>query len=241
MRVLAIIIVFLLSIALFSCDDTSISIGLQFDGIDDYVQVPGGPFVRTDLPVTLSGWVNPDSDTETYRYIFGKTYIWSYSYGFQQDADYQVRIRLRLSRDPEGAQEHETGAYLTPGVWQHIALTHDGTSTLRFYLNGSEVYSTTSAIPIGENGNPFYLGRTQRDIDEDGHFFKGFISDVRVYDSALSAADIDKIYKGDDELMSGLIGHWKFDEGDGTIAYDSSGNDNHGTLYGDPVWFTGGD
>ena len=36
----------------------------------------------------------------------------------------------------------------------------------------------------------------------------------------------------------GLIAHWKFDEGEGTIAYDSAG-DNHGTLYGDPNWVAG--
>jgi len=32
-------------------------------------------------------------------------------------------------------------------------------------------------------------------------------------------------------IIDGLVGAWKFDEGSGTIAYDSSGNNNHGTLY----------
>jgi len=36
-----------------------------------------------------------------------------------------------------------------------------------------------------------------------------------------------------------LVGHWTFDEGEGTTAYDSSGNDYHGTLQGDPQWVTG--
>jgi hypothetical protein len=36
-----------------------------------------------------------------------------------------------------------------------------------------------------------------------------------------------------------LIGLWKFDEGSGLIANDSSGNGHHGTLVGDPTW-TGG-
>jgi hypothetical protein len=34
------------------------------------------------------------------------------------------------------------------------------------------------------------------------------------------------------------ISHWKFDEGSGTIAYDSVGN-NDGTLIGDPCWVAG--
>ena len=36
-----------------------------------------------------------------------------------------------------------------------------------------------------------------------------------------------------------LVGHWAFDEGQGTIAYDSSGNGHHGTLHGDPQWGVG--
>ena len=35
-----------------------------------------------------------------------------------------------------------------------------------------------------------------------------------------------------------LIGWWKFDEGTGTIAYDSAGN-NDGNIIGDPNWVTG--
>ena len=31
-------------------------------------------------------------------------------------------------------------------------------------------------------------------------------------------------------LTEGLVGWWKFDEGSGTVAYDSSGNGNNGNL-----------
>jgi hypothetical protein len=33
-----------------------------------------------------------------------------------------------------------------------------------------------------------------------------------------------------------LAAHWSLDEGQGTIAHDTSGNDLHGTLVGDPQW-----
>ena len=36
-----------------------------------------------------------------------------------------------------------------------------------------------------------------------------------------------------------LVGHWAFDEGQGTIAYDSSGNGHDGTLRGNPQWAVG--
>ena len=33
-----------------------------------------------------------------------------------------------------------------------------------------------------------------------------------------------------------LVGYWKFDEGTGILAADSSGHGNHGTLTGGPTW-----
>src|SRR3989344_3227356 len=38
---------------------------------------------------------------------------------------------------------------------------------------------------------------------------------------------------------SGLVGHWTFDEGSGTTAQDSSGNNNTGILTNGPTWTTG--
>jgi hypothetical protein len=40
-------------------------------------------------------------------------------------------------------------------------------------------------------------------------------------------------------VSAGLIAHWEFDEGSGTIARDSSGKGHDGTLQGDPQWVTG--
>jgi hypothetical protein len=42
----------------------------------------------------------------------------------------------------------------------------------------------------------------------------------------------------DYNLDNGLVSWWKFDEGNGTIAYDSAG-DNNGTLVNGPIWTTG--
>jgi len=41
------------------------------------------------------------------------------------------------------------------------------------------------------------------------------------------------------DITTGMVGHWKFDEGSGTSAVDSSGNNNTGTLTNGPTWTTG--
>lgn len=41
------------------------------------------------------------------------------------------------------------------------------------------------------------------------------------------------------DIEEGLAGHWTFDETDGDVAKDSSGNDNDGEITGDPEWVPG--
>ncbi|RJS75398.1 PEGA domain-containing protein, partial [Methanophagales archaeon] len=41
------------------------------------------------------------------------------------------------------------------------------------------------------------------------------------------------------QVAGGLVGYWKFDEGAGTTAVDSSGNNNNGTLIDNPDWVNG--
>ena len=63
--------------------------------------------------------------------------------------------------------------------------------------------------------------------------------------SVVVSNDFGSVESGDSEvvisdtLMNGLVGWWKFDEGSGTIAYDSSGNGNHGNLNNGPTWTSG--
>jgi hypothetical protein len=38
---------------------------------------------------------------------------------------------------------------------------------------------------------------------------------------------------------TGLVGSWHFNEGSGTVAYDSSGNNNNGNLVNGPTWVDG--
>jgi hypothetical protein len=41
------------------------------------------------------------------------------------------------------------------------------------------------------------------------------------------------------DWFNGLVGYWRFDEGNGTVAGDSSGNSNNGTLENGPLWIDG--
>ncbi len=42
------------------------------------------------------------------------------------------------------------------------------------------------------------------------------------------------------DITSGMVGHWTFDEGTGTVAHDSSGNGNGAVLVGNAAWASNG-
>ena len=78
-----------------------------------------------------------------------------------------------------------TGSGLPVSTWSHLAITYDG-STVRLYLNGAMVdsvahtgliTSSTNALTLGSD--PFY-----------GQYFNGLIDEVRIYNKALTAAQI---------------------------------------------------
>ncbi len=68
--------------------------------------------------------------------------------------------------------------------------------------------------------------------------YKGGLNDLRIYNRTLSAEEINRLYRGVEISNDDLVGHWKLDEGSGTTASDSSGNNNNGTLVNGPVWST---
>jgi N-acetylneuraminic acid mutarotase len=64
--------------------------------------------------------------------------------------------------------------------------------------------------------------------------------------SVVVSNDFGSVESGQNEILindigpiEGLVGWWKFDEGSGTVAYDSSGNGHDGNLTNGPTWTTG--
>jgi hypothetical protein len=63
--------------------------------------------------------------------------------------------------------------------------------------------------------------------------FNGMVDEVRIYDRALTAAEIAALAATD------LVGHWTMDEGSGTTASDFSGLGNNGLVSGGATWTLG--
>jgi hypothetical protein len=81
---------------------------------------------------------------------------------------------------------------LSVGVWQHIAMTFDGT-TLTGYLNGAPL-ATNPSTAASFNLAGVALSLAQAQIGE--NFFNGLLDDVRVYARPLTSAEVAALAAG---------------------------------------------
>lgn len=226
---------------------------LSLNGSTGYVTVPDTNALSfgngtTDTTFTMSAWVKM-VDATRFR-IFNKADTLNQAeYQFTVDANDKLRMSLfdaNVNNRVETISDQTLTAY--QGAWVHVVATSTGgglTGT-KLYINGALVSSTNSSAlsySAMENGTfPLYIGRY------DVNYANGVIDEARMYNRVLSASDIAKLYTAGTtkfnsqiqqqgtNLSNGLVGHWTFDGKylSSTIATDTSGQGNNGTLTGGP-------
>lgn len=151
---------------------------IEFDGALRYASVPDadGTF-DLDRDMTVMCWVRPDQLQPWTPLVCGGEYaycVYLTKYG---------RVR-GYSRDLTPRATPTGVGFCPPGVWSHVAIVKDG-STIRVYVDGARLSTTTHSGSIRE------VGRIR--VGYDGLFrggFRGGIDDVRVFDEALSDAQV---------------------------------------------------
>ncbi len=129
-------------------------------------------------------------------------------------------------------------------VWHRLVITRrSGTNpqTANFYVDGVNIGNCPSQI-VWSDLAKFSIGQEYDSGNTPSDFFKGLISDVQIYDKDWSQADVTYDYANPQNLvtdrsgtsiaLSNLKGYWAMSEGAGSIAYDSSGEGNNGTING---------
>ena len=154
---------------------------LSFDGVDDRVTVPDVAALDLTNGMTLEAWVNPTA-TAGWRTVLLKERPGNLVYALYGSSDSgrpSAHVQTPLESDTRGT------AALAANTWTHLASTYDGT-TLRLFVNGVQVSSravsgsmAASAGVLGIGGNGVWA-----------EWFAGLIDEVRVYDRALTAAEI---------------------------------------------------
>lgn len=97
----------------------------------------------------------------------------------------------------------ESSFSITANEWHHVVGTYDGT-TEKLYIDGELKASAALSDPITYNanvgwaigGNPYMNGVIQ------SSYYIGYLSDCRVYSTALSAEDVKELYQQSASLMN---------------------------------------
>lgn len=199
---------------------------LTLDGTG-YGQLPAGVYFNGGS-YTIESWVNPTTVGNWARLLdFGN------GPGVQN-------VLVALSSGTSGtpavgvygtSSTNLYSATLLPlGQWSHLAVVYDvGTSTLTLYINGTAVVSGVGVPPSNATRTLNYVGKSNWSADV---LARGQLDSLRIWSVARTS---DQIKEGMqttyDSGTSSLVVQFTFDEG-GRVAYDSSGNNRHMTLYG---------
>tara|TARA_R100001443_G_scaffold24251_4_gene36536 strand:+ start:5639 stop:6373 length:735 start_codon:yes stop_codon:yes gene_type:complete len=130
------------------------------------------------------------------------------------------------------------------GKWHHIVATWNASEDeIKLYLDGTLKATTTGLGTFSGTLSEAGVGQNLTD----GGFYKGYISNVAVFNRTITATDVlyiqnrsatddAKFYPMDISNMANLVGYYRFEAGSGTTAFDSSGNGKNGTLVNTPTW-----
>ncbi len=205
---------------------------LNFDGVNDYVQIPPFNFSGGNT-MTIEAWVKPtDITTNTYYEITRQDDAnnpdWILSF---QDNGTVLSFGLRTSNGYSELDAAITASNYTDG-WHHIAAVYNG-STKYIYVDGVLIGSASETGNITYNSTENYIGSYL----SSGEYFEGNIDEVRFWNTARTQSQIQANRYCEIPAQANLVAIYHFNDGESLLANagnnvltDESGNNYNGSL-----------
>jgi hypothetical protein len=210
---------------------------LAFDGTNrTAVTVNDAPSLDLTTAFTLEAWVYPTVAGTAWGEIIYKGDVGNDGYlleGCTPDAPVPA---VGIGSVPPPGTILSGPSALPVNVWTHLAGTYDG-ATLQLYVNGELVASQAKTGLVPTSAQLLSIGGDTLH----GTYFTGLIDEVRIYNGAVSASQIQKDMNTPLNMPvapAGLVAAYGFEEGSGTTLSDASGNGNTGTING-ATWTAG--
>ena len=154
---------------------------LSFNGSSARVNVPNSASLQLATRMTLEAWVNPTTVSAAWRDVI-----------YKGTDNYYIEGTSAQGGAPAGggtfggAGANATAASALPAnSWSHLALTYDG-AALRLYVNGNLVATQSKTGTIATSTSQLQIGGD----GVYGQYFSGLIDEVRIYNTALTAVQI---------------------------------------------------
>ena len=198
---------------------------LYFNGENAYVEIQNDPVFNPSGSFTLEAYFNPAflPPDERWRIFQRQGSTWGLFI--------RTSSRLEFYADTRGAGGSWKSVWWTlPSAnrWYHVIGVYRLDNQMELWVDGELKATTSQSYKVNEGTlNP----RVGAD-PEDKEFFQGLIGFIRYYDDELSEDEIAYNFNNPQSPITRNLKMWlNFDEGSGDVAYDKSGNGNHGTIY----------
>ena len=161
--------------------------GIEFNGSSDYINCGNDASLNITDAITIEAWVKINSLHATeVKGIIDKTSFISAHIGWSLEVDSASRLIMRAGNGVTSATALKS---IKLNSWNYAVGVYTGTNLI-VYVNG--VASTPTPLAnIADSGTPFKIGSN---FNAANRFFDGSISDVRIMNRALSAAEIEAMY-----------------------------------------------
>jgi len=202
---------------------------LSHDGVDDYEEIAASASLDITDAITIEVWIYPRVGGEEY-YVTKNPPTDNYRLGISPEGTTSFYLGL-----PGGMSLLDVKGVIqiSKDVWHHVVATYNSdTGKAVIYHNGEVDKEFTGLSGTMNTGGNLYLGcRTTSTYN-----FNGSIASVRIYNRALSEAEVKYLYYNpDDPLDTDHLVLWLHPGSIDTDAgywWDISGNDNHGQIFG---------
>ncbi|MCB0712397.1 MAG: carboxypeptidase regulatory-like domain-containing protein [Ignavibacteriae bacterium] len=212
---------------------------LEFDGTDDMVVVPDSPELDlSDSSFTLEFYALAHS------FRTGGGDRWNSVLGHGPDnSELDFLLGFESAKPMFYVRSYGSGmvgkTLLETEKWYHIAAVQDvSTNKLFIYVNGVlDSESILKGTPVTTSADLFIGARESFGSGNGAHFFDGILYEVRLWNRARSASEIQETMK--QPLLgneANLVGYWPMSDGTGGEAADKTSSGNAGVLKGGGLW-----
>ena len=215
---------------------------LSFDGGSDYVEInSNNDIVSSNNGVSINLYFKKQ-DFGGHQFL--------YDWGVYSGANISDALRMKIDNGGvlEAWVEGNPG-YNAPSLtydlnsnemdlqdtWVQVSVVY-GMSRSKLYVNGSLVSEVTNGMSdndlyriFDQSGAWYWIG----DQGDNQYGFSGLIDEFSIWSKELSDLDVQSIQNmALSPNEENLVAYWKFNEGQGNIVHDQSGNDYHGAVHG---------
>mgnify|MGYP001218795058 FL=1 len=175
---------------------------IALDGATQYVSVAHDAtlaFGASTAPFSITAWIKTNGSG--LQPIICKARpaggAINMDYRLQLDANGKLQLwRWNVGNSTAMSVTDADGASLNDGDWHHVAFVNEGVGAHKLYVDGALVESSTATWSYGAGNNqPVEIGRFRDAHNNNTAYFDGAIDDARIYQSALSAAEVSALHQ----------------------------------------------